>query len=255
MDSSIRRLLFLGLFFISSPAWATWSLLSSGQYNTGANGSFSLNTQTGGPATLLVACLYSFGGAGAISDSSNNAWTQVVNETNFSGIGDGTLQIDVSSNPITSTSDTFQSASGAGSGVYGFQVGAFTGAKTSASPIDQNNSNTTTTATSLAIGSITPSVTGELIVSCLQTYQPWTASSVSINNGTIVFQNVYTNSTVYGNAFAWYSDPSNSSINQTFSWTTGIIPAGGVVSFKPGAGSSFTPNASKMKKLIKVGEL
>jgi hypothetical protein len=248
----VKRLIAI-LVLCSAPSWATWNLLSSAQVTVGPNGTTSaIDTSTSGPATLLVACLDCFENSNpsnfcSISDNKNNGWTSTGND-----LVQGTMRFEMfySSSPLVGTSHTFTTTGNVGGvATYGFQIGAFTGALTSSNPFDKTSTAQSASASTLAAGSITPSVTNELLIACIQSGgggSAWTNGSLTINNGTIVYQNRLQGAVVYNNGFAWYSDPASSAINQTFSWTTASDAIDGVMSFQPSAGAAAATTPSTM---------
>jgi hypothetical protein len=103
------------------------------------------------------------------------------------------------------------------------------------SPFDAENGSTAT-GTSLATGSVSPSVNGELIVAGLATYS---ADTIGIDSSFIISdQTPFQTSSWFGAATAYLSQTTKSAVNPTFSWTNSADSAAAVACFKPSSETS-----------------
>jgi len=127
---------------------------------TGANGGTSANISTAG-ADLLVAGIAQTDAVGltTLMDSNSNTWT-LVSTQNSGVVAEASMYY--CANPVVSASHNF-TVSGTG-GLVEAVVSAWSKADTSA-PLDQSSGNTSTGATSLSAGNITPTANNELILS------------------------------------------------------------------------------------------
>ena len=120
-----------------------------------------------------------------------------------------------------------------GSGIYGsMAVLAFSGADSS--PFDaQNGSNGT--GSSLATGSVSPSVDGELVVAGLGSNSP---DTVGIDSGFAISDQVGWCSSYFGAAAAYLVQTAKGAVNPTWSWTNSADAAAAIACFKPSSGTS-----------------
>jgi hypothetical protein len=179
-------------------------------------------TTTG--ATLLVAVVsYVNNVTPTLSDSKSNTWTGLTAKTIA---GQQTSRIFYVSSPIVGTSHTF-TLTGA-SIIASIVVMAFSGIQTS-SPFDKENGATLAgSGTSLASGSITPSVDGDLIIIALSTGgNPTTngQTNVDVLSASIFVGGaaVTNNGSYYGTEAGFGIQGTAASINSTWTLTgTGI---------------------------------
>lgn len=210
---------------------------SAGGGSTWTLKAFTVQAAAGGPNTttgainttgadLIVACTASQFSTLTFSDSASNTWNKIQNS---SGSGPPVDTMWWVQSPTTSASQTFTATSGS---FTGLGVLAFSGSV--ASPLDQSLATaTTSTGTSLGMGSITPTVNNEMLFACLSIGTG--AGATSINNGTLKNFTDFASGTSYGVAQAYYNQTTAAAVNQTFTWTTGAAGAfqGVVASFKP----------------------
>ncbi len=113
---------------------------------------------------------------------------------------------------------------------------AFSGV--AASPFDQENGSNTAGATSLQPGSITPSEDNCLIVTGLMAGN--SNSNHAVNDGFTITNSINgVNGVNYGGAMAYLIQTTATAANPTHSWTSSVVAALSIASFKgPGGGGS-----------------
>lgn len=131
----------------------------------------------------------------------------------------------------------------------GITFSAFSGVKTSANPLDQQNGAFSNTGVStIATGSITPSANGTLIVTSVGSGGSL-SSGFSINSGfTIIEQLPYAGGNNEANASAYLVQGSAAAVNPTWTWTAGNSAAVVIASFLP------APSSGTFKSLMGVGK-
>lgn len=147
---------------------------------------------TGADFIVLVAASV-VGVASVISDSKGNTWTALTAHDNGSN-SRGTIHY--CNNPTVGTGHTFTNTCTAGAPAIA--VAAYSGADL-VTPFDQENGNANTSGTTIATGSITPTVGNELIIVGLT--GAWTGTA-AVNVGTILNQAAFPGSNAYGIALA-----------------------------------------------------
>lgn len=208
------------LLLIAIPASAQISLL------TGANGhglcAFTGNSScTTSPinatgATLLVILQSNFGGGVSVPPTSSPTacatWTAL--STHFDGTTNSVVQIFYCFAPVTDPAQTF-TCTGNYSGCWYL---AFKGTKTDASVfIADNGAGASSSVTSLQTGSVTPSGTGNALVSIISSNVIY-PSGLAIDSGFTILDSQTSPSTEDG-ADAYLIDSGSSSLNPTWSWT------------------------------------
>lgn len=164
---------------------------------------------------------------GTLTDSQTNTWTKLTTRANTPASNECALYY--CANPTKSATHTFTYT--LASGAPSLSVLAFSGVAT-ASPFDVENGATFTTVTSIATGSITPSVNNEVVVTGLApgtTSGSYTADSGMTNIGyipTIGGQG-------YGTAIAYKIQTTAAAINPTWSGPSGSGSVA-IASFKNG---------------------
>lgn len=128
----------------------------------GGSGGTTTGITTTGADLIIVALTYYKGTGANLSDSKGNTWSQL---TKYEEPGSNSaVVIYYSSNPSVGASHTFTTTSH----FCGVNVLAVSGSRTASSPYDQVNGNTKgTSTTSEQPGSITPSVSGCVFVTCV----------------------------------------------------------------------------------------
>lgn len=190
-------------------AWALISNLAS-KSATG-NGFTSSSIDTSG-ANLIVVYVASQQAVAApvLTDSKSNTWTSL---TVRSSAGFARGQLFYCVNPTVGTGHTF-TLTQTGS-LCSLCVEAWSGSNSS--PFDVENGASTSGAATLATGSITPNVNGELLITG---FTHVALVSVTINLGfTISDQQILTGGVAYGSAMAYLVQNTAAAINPT--WTSG----------------------------------
>ena len=246
MGRKMRRLLFLGVVLLCSGIFvcsrAQVGTVGGPSWGLEAGGSgwvlkaFTVKAGAGGTSTttsainttgsdLIAVCTTAQENTITFSDSASNTWNKIENSNGDTPIG--TLYWVHA--PTTSASHTFTASSASFAAIA---VLAFSGS--AASPLDQSaNAAHTSTGTSLALGSITPGVNNEMIVSCLSIGTA--AGSTSINSGTLKNFSDFSSGNSYGVGQAYFNQATAAAFNSTFTWTTTASGTfdGVVASFKP----------------------
>lgn len=212
---------------VNAPSTVSNSVTSSSINTTGADLiviSVSKFAQTG----VNVA-------GGTVSDNKGNTWTGLTakNTTN------SCARLFYCYSPTVGSGHTFSHSQGPGgaSGSDAFAVlavMAFSSAITS--PFDVQNGGTTASGTSLATGSITPSVSGALLVSagCFNN----ASNTMSIDNSfNQVLNSAYAAGLRMAAAAAW-KEHTSGAINPTWSWSGARDSAVVIAAFKPAAAAS-----------------
>lgn len=203
-----------------------------------ANGSTTSATTAGVNATganfsVIGASWYNAGGLGSftISDSNGNTYTPLTQK-----IGNVVqyARLWYSQGGTYGTGMTFTATGDVNCFpvVYG---AAFSGVH--ASPFDSENGNTTSSATSLACGSVTPSEDNCLIVAFGGLY---TGTSISIDLGFTALTKDYVAGTSLAAAGAYLIQTTAAAKNPTWSWTTAERAAAVIAVFK-GPGATLSP--------------
>lgn len=213
-------LLFTALTFQAQ----AWTLIS----HTSVVGSTTPAIITTG-ADLIVVTTVPDNGA-TITDSKSNTWTALTAQN-------ATVRIYYVHNPTVGSGHTFSAT--AGNGVI--MVEAWAGSITS--PFDQQNGGfTASLVTTFQVGSITPGVSTELVVTGIGL--GGNASSPTIDSGMTVSDSQNGVSGVsYGGGMAYIVQSAATPINPTWSWTNTTGPAAVIASFK-GLGASGGPSVT-----------
>ena len=145
-------------------------------------------------------------------------------------------------NPTVGTDHTFKQ-------IWSYEclfAAAFSGV--AASPFDQENGSNTAGATSLQPGSITPSEDNCLVVTGLMAGS--TNSSHSVNDGFTITDSINgVNGVNYGGAMAYLIQTTAAAANPTHSWTSSVVAALSIASFKGTGGGGST----SIKDIIGMG--
>lgn len=201
---------------------APFSLIAHAQCAAASGCTTSAINTTG--ANLFVVAAVCYNQTPVATDSSSNSWSSAVNTS----VTSEQISILYVYAPTTSTSHTFTQSACTDSHL---QVQAWSGAIPS--PLDQTNSHVSATSvSSLQPGSVTPSQSGELIVSALM----WAnvAGAASIDSGfTISDQGPWQSGVGQGGAEAYLVQGIAAAVNPT--WTTppsAAVAAAVIATFK-----------------------
>jgi hypothetical protein len=199
--------------------------------HTGAAGTGSAATTSGintSGATLLIVSVASWHNTGvpSVSDSKGNSWTQL---TSYIGGSNGTRQtLYYCASPKVGPSHTF-TASISG-GFPSITVQAWSGA--AVSPFDQQNGNSSSSASTLQPGSITPSQNNELVVSgiCVGTLV-----TLAVDSGLVITDQIgYGGANNFGGGLAYWIESVAAAINPIWSWGgTSMDVSASIASFEP----------------------
>lgn len=190
-------------------------------------------------ANLLVVCVraYTPSGAPALSDTSSNTWFFAASSTEQPNSNQSLWEF--YAYKATTTASQMISISG---GVYGIAAFGFSGVSTS-SPLDiaTGSASTSSVATAIQAGAVTPSQDGDLLVACEQDIAA--VQVVSIDSSfTMITSSTYAGGVNYGDGSAYYVQPTAGSINPT--WTNSVAALTATIgAFKAsgGAAPSSTP--------------
>lgn len=150
---------------------------------------------------------YAIGTAVGIVDSKSNTWTQLTTRTTTTL---SRIQTWYCFNPVVGTGHTFTLSGN--SGQYpSVAVAAFSGALTA--PFDQQNGATTLVASSLATGSVTPTLNNELVITGLASE----SASPAIDNGFSIVEVVAYSASAFGVALAYKLQTTAVAVNPTWS--------------------------------------
>lgn len=205
--------------------------------NTGAATGGSTTTSainTTGANLIIIAC----SGNGVVAsptDSKSNTWTALTSRT--SGVI-GATRIFYCLNPTVGSGHTFTCASGFPT----VTVTAWSGAATS-SVFDVENGATSSSATSLATGSVTPANANSLIIAAIGMSDQMTGTG-AINGGFTVANAIYGQPGVTeGGGQAYLIQTSAAAANPTWSnWSPAGSCAAAIAVFKAaGGGPTFVP--------------
>lgn len=203
--------------------------------HTAANGATSggvttssINT-TGADFLVLIVSDYQATTASTPTDSKSNTWTALTPQA--TGVFNR-CKIWYCKNPTVGSGHTFTYTLTAG--FSSLAVAAFSGSDTS-SPFDQQNGASTSGATTIQPGSVTPSQANELIVVGLAETN---SGSVSINGGfTISDQVDYVPGTAFGVSLAYLIQTTATAENPTWTWVASTESATCIATFKAGSAS------------------
>lgn len=200
---------------------------------------------TTGADLIVIGVAYNTGAPPTITDSKGNTWTPLTAKAVTSN---GTSRLYYCQAPNVGTGHTFSNT-----GVNNFAtlcVLAFSGSL--ATPFDVQNGATNAAASTLATGSITPSLDNELVVTHFM-YSA-TAATPTINGGfaTAIAQN-FVSGNNYGGAMSYLIQTIASAANPTWSeagGSTGI--AATIASFKVSSVPTLTPINPTFKLGVKI---
>jgi hypothetical protein len=169
-----------------------------------------------------------------VTDSKSNTWVHL---TNYGSGSSSYTAIWYSVNPTVGTSHTFTFAE---TSTYpSIFVEAFSGADTTA-PFDVENGAYSAAVTSVATGSVTPTVNGEVI--CASVCMDSSFTNLSIDSSFIdPPQEEQPYSADMGGALTHLIQGTAGAVNPTWSWTTTTDGAAAIATFKAAAGAAAPP--------------
>jgi len=203
-------------------------------YTYGADNLATSAVNTTGANLIVIAIAKSMGAALTVRDSKGNTWTLIASADEYYL----TVALYYCVNPTVGPGHIFY---GDGTSIYAdIFVQAWSGANSS--PLDVETTNVTAgTSSSLATGSVLPSVDNELVVAALATGSgPY--FTYSIDSGfSISDQNDAVLNVSYGGGLASLVQTTKGAVNPTWSWGSNTHSAVAIASFKPGASAPALP--------------
>lgn len=221
-------------FLSCLPSQAAIALISTGHgaFNGGggsSNGFTSSALDTSGANLIVLALAEALSGAGTISDSKSNTYTQLT----LRGASQTQVRLWYAKNPSVGSGHTFTVTCTAC--FPGMAVLSFSGADTTA-PFDVENGNTQTFATSTTTGSITPGSANEVVVAALSTND---TTGIAISGGGFTAISDSINVTGFGEAgvaIAFVVQTTATASNPTFTETNNSGLGAAIASFKSSSG-------------------
>lgn len=202
-------------------AYAYQASVAAQNSSGGSGTSGSIDTTSGGNATLIVACVsYLTGSAPTFADSAGNSWTLTAVSTSDASLGNTTALI-YCENPNTSATHTFSMT---GTGCYAaIAVASFRGS-TGSALIDTGKTDSVDqaggTVTSLQVGStgFTPSAANDLCIVGWGAAIPDTVGSMNSNQGTLVQGLAFNTGVTYGVGIGYLIEGAATLFQPTLSW-------------------------------------
>lgn len=193
-------------------------------------------------ATLLIATIEQYNldpNTATVIDSNGNTWVHATSYTNPGG--EANVGIWYAWQSLVTGAGHTVTVTGSAAGVV---FAAFSGTQTSSSPVDQQNGSVISTGVTLqpqAFGSITPSVSGTLVIA-VAGLTSTTSSPYTPTGATLVDSVIFNAPGNEGNGTAYAVQTSPAAFNPTWTWGGTASPeTGGLnISFKPAAGSPST---------------
>ncbi len=200
--------------------------------NFGTSGGTTASIDTTGMNLIVVAVGGYHGATPTLSDSAGNSYSTAPP----ADVGyDPMLRVFYKYAPTTSATHTFTLT---GTNLYGkISVATFSGAATS--PLDQELSNYSASATSLATGSITPTQDNELVLALISNNQPF--GSTPTVSGYTVGPWVTADGNANGAGIAYLIQTTATATNPTWAWTTTSKSCVLAISFKAASIQSVLP--------------
>ena len=199
---------------------------SQGLGSTGGTTSAGINTTN---ATIIVVSLsyYAPGETGdvAVTDNFGNTYMMLTKNANAQVAN----RLYYCKNPIVGSGHTFTATGGPA--FFAISVLALAGAVTIVDPFESQNGANSASSSTLATGSVTPSVAGSLVVAGL-TFDNNAAGAVSIDNGLSAISTAYNAGVSMGTGIAWKIQ--TGAVNPTWNITNFSPIAASVAVFKQG---------------------
>lgn len=247
--NNIKRI-FLVLALLLAPlqnAAAAIALVASlADNSTSGNGFTTVSYNDTGANFIIVQVVTNFATSGTLTDSNSNSWIPL---TQFSGaFSDRFAQFYYCISCTVGSGHTFSIT---GTSTFpSLGVLAFSGVDTS-SPFDVQNGSNNGFANTVTTGSITPGVSGELIIAGLQ-YDDSTTATIT-GGATTINANPQTGFGWTGQVMAYFVQSVATSVNLTWSWTNNSRNIGIIASFKPG-GTPPPPTSIPLRALMGAGQ-
>jgi hypothetical protein len=186
-------------------------------------------------ANFVVAVIASYTGGGGVnicnfSDSNGNTWSTALN-VNPGGSYNWNLNVYYVYSPVVGTGHTF-TCTPVSNGSYDFMaIAAFSGI--ASAPLDQLNSSTTLTGTSLGTGPVT-TASAELVIAGAALGSGSTGGVAITLPFTLLQSAGNVSSTHVGGMLAYYIQPAAGTQSPTVSWTGSVTDGGlaGIATFK-----------------------
>lgn len=207
-----------------TPAFVSHAAAS---YINASSGATTAGIDTTG-ADFIVIGVTGYGvSSWTVSDSQSNTWTAATEYASNPAV-----QLYYCTNPTTSASHTFTLS---GSAVYGrINAAAFSGVAAS-SPLESENSGSTTTTSPASTGSVTPTQNNTLLISAGglgSVVSPGVSGSPAF---TALDEHTGIGGSDYSTGFAYYVQATAANISSEFAWGSGTGDATAMIAaFKPG---------------------
>jgi hypothetical protein len=266
-----KIILILLLFTVPSNLFASWTIIAStgdGSPGTGGGSPTQVQVITGNidttGANRIFVCVHDYNGGGRTSDtpqdSKSNTWTQVAEKLEAGGTHvrlyiSGTSPTVGSGHNFTVTGTGSAPANNVYPGITVLAVGNAGTHDTDGTP----GNNSSAGAVNLTSGSVTPSQTGDLIISCLTQDNAGPGGAKSIDSSLTICTgsggnpgcDVETHANHLGGGMAYLSYSSTSAINPQWSWTNSLAAAGVTAAFKDttGGGGGGGGGGSTMSRM------
>lgn len=189
-------------------------------------------------ATLLVAHVSSFAVTAepTLTDSKGNTWIGLTAQVEG---GTSRSRLFYAANPSVGTGHTFTLTDPGGNIFAGLEVQAWSGASITL-PFDVENGGTQSSGTSLATGSVTPSVNNELVVTGAHIHTTG-SGTISIDSGFSISDQDQGGAVParFASAMAYLVQSTAGAVNPSWSWSTTTSAAATIATFKAATASAF----------------
>lgn len=208
------------------------------QQKANGNGTYSTASIDTTGATLLVVCYSDDGDAPTLSDNKTNTWTLARRVNPFGPA----FNIRYAWNPTVGTGHTITQTGAGQAGCSQFY--AFSGADTTADPLDQSNTNFQVGSTTVTPGSVTPTVDDELVIAGLNF--DVMASMPTANGGfvTPLYGDIGSAGTYMGSGSTYLIQTTAAAANPTFTTPSSNNLYAAIATFKAGTGGGGGPTAT-----------
>lgn len=195
----------------------------------GSSGGVTVTTSnidtTGCDILFAVVTNYVASAAPTVTDSKSNTWTALTSRE----ATDTRCRLFYCTNPTVGTGHNF-SGGATGTDYPAICVAGFSGADT-VNPFEQENGNTSNSATALQTGNITPDSNGQVLIAACAFNS---INTLSVNEGfTISNQVNFSTGNCFGVALAYLIQPTAQIQNPQFSWSTSCQGAAALAAFEP----------------------
>jgi hypothetical protein len=236
----MRRAIAFAIALVCAPAArGAWTLIAHTPAAASGGGTITLTTpainSTG--ADLLIVTIDNYNqdpALATVTDSrSNTHWAHTTSQ--FTAGSEANSVIWYAWNAIGGTSHTVTVTVSAGNATFaGMTFSAWSGSKTSANPLDQQNgAKTPSPASTFQAGTVTPSQAGTLVIAEVGSGGS-VSSGYSIGGGFTVIDSVaWTSGLAESNASAYLVQGAAAAVNPTWTWTAGNSASAIIASFLP----------------------